>query len=69
MLHICKNSAVMERTPSPSSIRAESFQRPYFFYVVDVLICTIHAAGKAHLAINDQNFAVVAVVVVGGNKA
>ena len=38
------------------------------FYVVDVLICQIHAAGKTHLAINDQNFAVVAVVVVGGNK-
>ena len=38
------------------------------FYVVDVLICQIHAAGKAHLAINDQNFAVVAVVVVRGNK-
>ena len=39
-----------------------------FFNVVDVLIGQIHAAGKAHAAIYDQNLAVVAVVVVGGNK-
>ncbi len=58
----------MERTPSPSSIRAESFQRPYLFYVVDVLICQIHAAGKAHLPVDDENFPVVAVVVVGGDE-
>ena len=36
--------------------------------MVDVLIGQIHAAGKAHAAIYDQNLAVVAVVVVGGNK-
>ena len=36
--------------------------------MVDVLVGQIHAAGKAHAAIHDKNLAVVAVVVVGGNK-
>ena len=58
----------MERTPSPSSIRGRVLPAAILFYVVDVLICQIHAAGKAHPAINDQNFAVVAVVVVGGDE-
>ena len=39
-----------------------------FFNVVDVLVGQIHAAGKAYTAIHDKDLAVVAVVVVGGNK-
>ena len=36
--------------------------------VVDVLVGEVHAAGKTHLAINDENFPVVAVIIMGRDK-
>ena len=36
--------------------------------VVDVLVGEVHAAGKAHLAVNDENFPVVAVIIMGRDK-
>ena len=36
--------------------------------VVDVLVGEVHAAGKTHLAVNDENFPVVAVIIMGRDK-
>ena len=36
--------------------------------VVDVLIGEVHAAGKAHLSVDDEDLPVVAVVVMGGDE-
>ena len=37
-------------------------------FPVDVPVRQIHAAGKGRMSVNDQNFSVVPVVIMGGNK-
>ncbi len=47
---------------------AVSFQWPKRSLAVDVLIRQIYAAGEGHLAIDDQDFPVIPVVIVGGEE-
>ncbi len=41
---------------------------PELFLLINILICKIHAAVKRRMPVNHQNFPVVAVIIMRGNK-
>ena len=62
--HISRNSAVSDCTPLPLSIRPVSFQMPNRFFRL-MYSSEIQPAGKAHVAIDHGDLAVIPVVEHG----